>query len=65
MAEIAAIHVFGGIVQLCHRRRHGAGHTHPDDERDQFDDGEEDSNGQKDVRHAFDELSQRGKQVAV
>ena len=58
MAEIAAIHVLGGIVELRHRGRHGAGHARADEEGDQFDDGEENSYPQQDVRHALNEFSE-------
>ena len=65
VAEVAAIHMLRGVVQLRHGGGHGAGHARADDQRDQFDDGEENPDADQDVGHALHEFSQRGEQMAV
>ena len=65
MAEVSAIDMARGDVELGHSRGHSACHTRPDDQRDQFDQGKESSNAQQDVDHAPHEFAERGKQVSV
>jgi hypothetical protein len=57
--------MLGGFMQLRHGGRYGARHARADDERDQFDDGEENRHEQQNVFHAANELSQRCEQMSV
>ncbi len=65
MAEVAAIHMQGGDMELRHCCRYRARHAGADNESDQFDEGEENTDPDQDVRYAADEFSQRREKMAV
>ena len=51
VAEVATIHVLGGVVKLGHSCRDRACHARADDEGDEFDDGEEDRHSDQGIHH--------------
>ncbi len=57
MAEIAAIHVLGCIVELRHGTRNSARHSRSDDERDEFDHSKDNDHSQKNVLNPYGEIS--------
>src|SRR5277367_2469235 len=65
MAEVAAIHVPGGVVELGYGLGHGASHASTDDQGHEFDDREEDKNPEENVFNTAGDISQRGKQMGI
>ena len=65
VAEVSAIDVFGGIVELGHGAGHGAGEASPDEQRQQFDDRENHRREQQQILHAGGKIAQGGEQTGV
>ena len=65
MAEVSAIDVFSGVVELGDRARHRAGQAGPDEQRQQFDDGENHCREQQRILNPGGKVTQRGEQAGV
>ncbi len=65
MAEVAAINVLCGIVKVSHSSRNRACHAGADDQRNQFNHGEDDEDRQQDIFNPPGDISQGRKQVGI
>ena len=65
MAEVAAVDVAGCVVKFRDRCRDRARHSCADDERDEFDDGEENSDTEQDVNNTAHEFAERREKVSI
>ena len=65
MAEVSAIDVLGGVVELGDGAGHGAGEAGADDQRQQFDDGENNCGEQQHVLDAGGKVAQGGEQAGI
>ena len=55
----------GGVVELGDGAGHGAGQAGPDEQRQQFDDGENHRREQQQILHAGGKVTQRGEQAGI
>ena len=65
MAEVSAIDVVGGVVELGDGAGHGAGQAGPDEQRQQFDDGENNRREQQQILNPGGKVTQRGEQAGI